>query len=162
MTSEILSYIYYLVLIILDIFSAFKSSQKTVWWHWSEGEEAAICWMDCSLHIYYVTGKFIITTNQPDVVIRFLMPGCVCYATKKANLFLIPFANVNANLFSSVFRKAAESWTNSCWSLQELLSQKPRQMNILDQSTQKTKLFLHCGFCTPLFQSLRLLSETEQ
>lgn len=28
MTSEILSYIYYLVHIILDIFSAFKSSQK--------------------------------------------------------------------------------------------------------------------------------------
>lgn len=42
-----------------------------------------------------------------------------------------------ANPFSSVFRKAAESWTSSCWSLQELLSPKPRQMNILDQSTQK-------------------------
>lgn len=89
MTSEILSYIYYLVHIILDIFSAFKSSQKkkAVWWHWPEGEVVAICWMDCSLHIYYVTGKLIITTNQPDVVIRFLMPGYVCYATKKPICF---------------------------------------------------------------------------
>lgn len=93
MTSEILGYIYYLVHI-LDIFSAFKSSleinvniKKTVWWHWSEGEVVAICWLDCSLHIYYVTGKFIIMPTQPDVVIRFLMPGCVCYATKKPICF---------------------------------------------------------------------------
>lgn len=109
----------------------------------------AICWMDCSLHIYYVTGKLIITTNQPDVVIRFLMPGCVCYVTKKANLFLIPSVNVKGKSIFFCIQEGSRILNKQLLITSGAFEPKTKADEYFRSINTKNK-FLHCGFYTSL------------
>ena len=106
----------------------------------------------------------ILKTTQQSVMIRFLMPGCICFITKKSSFLLLPLWNFKDKYLLFCIQRGRTLLNEQLlitWGAFELKIKVDEYFSSI-KTQNKIISSLWILYDNSLFQNMKILSETEQ